>query len=318
MVLRAASRFEDADTSAAVVGRSRMGTGPRYLYVSPQFDRVTLVAGDGLDEATERRHLVLDAGDRLSIRDPLDAISRRTDLAGVVIGVSCGVVDRRRLRLLASTLRRGLPAWLYWPVERAVESVDWERLQSLRRHRLTVIVLEKVGRHGHHVTTCWKRLRPGVRWIYTGAFPVGWRDLRRDVDRLIKAARPVPFRSLDCLPDASRRTDGGLYLRCDFWTPNISGGSYGHTCYVAKELSALTERFVCLVVQRFELLDELGVAQVVMEAPTALTDEDAMASATARYDPQVRTACKVLRPSFIYERLCLGNYVAARLSHELQ
>src|SRR5262249_39538232 len=198
------------------------------------------------------------------------------------------------------------------------ESVDWERLQSLRRHRIVVIALEKAGRHARHVMTCWDRLRPGVQWIYTGAFPVGYRDRLRELDRLNADARPVPFGSLDQLLNASQPIDAGLYLRCDFWTSIVSGGSYGHTCYVAKELSAMTKRFVCLVVQPFELLDHFGVTQVVMEAPTALTDEDAMINATAHFYPLVKTACKVLRPSFIYERLCLGNYVAARLSRELQ
>src|SRR5262249_23102236 len=115
----------------------------------------------------------------------------------------------------------------------------------------------------------------------------------------------------------SGKIAAGLYLRTDFWAHLVSGGSYGHTCYVARELSKGAERFVCLVAQPFALLDDLGVAQVVLTAPTALTDEDAIASSTDRYYPLARAACNVLRPSYIYERACLGSYLGARLSCEL-
>ena len=109
-----------------------------------------------------------------------------------------------------------------------------------------------------------------------------------------------------------------MYLRTDFWAPITSGGSYGHTCYVAKELAAVTERFVCLLAQRYALLDDLGVPQVVMDPPPTIVNEDAIVSASEHYYPIVKTACEVLRPAYIYERLCLGNYVAALLSRELQ
>ena len=38
-----------------------------------------------------------------------------------------------------------------------------------------------------------------------------------------------------------------------------SGGSYGHTCFVARELAEVTERFVCMLPHRFGLLDEMKV-----------------------------------------------------------
>ena len=81
-------------------------------------------------------------------------------------------------------------------------------------------------------------MKPGLRWIYRGAFPVRRFDMLADLERLSLDARPVPFRELDGPPNASRKVDAGLYLRTDFWAPITSGGSYGHTCYVAKELSA--------------------------------------------------------------------------------
>src|SRR6185503_18548646 len=210
---------------------------------------------------------------------------RRSGLAGIVIGLTTGLPDRRRLEIVKAALQRGLRAWLYWPGEQAVECVDHERLQSLQRHRHAVIALEKVGRRAHRVMKSWQRVRPGLRWIYRGAFPVRRDDMLTDLERMSLDARPVPFRGLERPPDASRKIDVGLYLRTDFWAPTTSGGSYGHTCYVAKELSAITERFVCLLAQPFTLLDDLGVAQVVMDAPTRIINEDAIVSATTHYYP---------------------------------
>jgi len=60
------------------------------------------------------------------------------------------------------------------------------------------------------------------------------------------------------------------------------------------------------------------VHQVVMDRPTTIINEDAIVSASTHYYPIVKAACEVLRPAYIYERLCLGNYVAALLSRELQ
>src|SRR5262249_7874350 len=55
-----------------------------------------------------------------------------------------------------------------------------------------------------------------------------------------QAAKAVPFPPFLRLPDPQHRIDGcGVYLRTDFWSPIKSGGSYGHTCYVAKELAAV-------------------------------------------------------------------------------
>ena len=90
--------------------------------------------------------------------------------------------------------------------------------------------------------------------------------------------------------------DAGLYLRTDFWVRIISGGSYGHTCYVAKELAAVTRTFACLLPQRYELLDTFGVRQVIMDAPQHFVNEDAMVTASDHFYPIVKTACQLLQP----------------------
>lgn len=290
----------------------------RYLYIGPRMDVVGVISNDALAGTTERHRILLDVGVLAGTADPLGEIEQHPGIVGVIIGLASGLPDRAKLDVAQAALGRGLRVWLHWPNEQAVECVDAERLHSLQRHRRAVIVLERVGRPIHRVMESWQRIRPGLRWIYRGVFPVRRYDLLAQLERMSLDARPVPFRDLAGVPTPSSRLDTGLYLRTDFWARFTSGGSYGHTCYVAKELAAVTDRFVCLLSQRFDLLDTFGVRQVVMDPPSKVVNEDSMVSASDHYHPIVKAACEVLRPAYIYERLCLGNYVAATLSRELQ
>jgi len=292
-----------------------------YLYIGPRLDGFAMLAADAevlLDGTTERHKVTLDIGDLTGGRPPLAELHDRNGLQGVVIGLSSGLPNRSQLEMAEAALKRKLRVWLYWPGEHAVECVDDERLESLRRHRLAVIALERVGRPAYRAMQRWQRMRPGLRWIYGGHFPVRRFDLLAELERHSLDARPVPFRSLDRVPTADDQIASGLYLRSDFWTRITSGGSYGHTCYVAKELAAITDRFVCMLAQRYDLLDTFGVRQVVMDAPTTILNEDGIVRASTYYYPIVKAACEVLRPAYIYERLCLGNYVAALVSRQLQ
>jgi len=289
-----------------------------YLYIGPRADSVATLTTDALDATTERHHMVLGVDGEMTAANPIDEINRRSGVAGVVIGLTSGIPDRIRLSMAAGALKRGLRVWLYWPNEQAVECVDDERMRSLQRHRQAVIAMERLGRPLHRAMESWQRIRPGLRWIYRGMFPVRRDDLLSQLERWSLDARPVPFRRLDRVPSEASRIDAGLYLRTDFWVRISSGGSYGHTCYVAKELAAVSNRFACLLPQRYDLLDTLGVVQAVMDPPPNAGNEDAIASASDHYYPMVKTACKLIRPEYIYERLCLGNWVAALLSRELQ
>src|SRR5258708_2580394 len=55
-----------------------------------------------------------------------------------------------------------------------------------------------------------------------------------------------------------------------------------------------------------------------MEPPAHVGNEEAIVSAPDHYYQIVKTACGLLQPAFIYERLCHGNWVAPILSRELQ
>src|SRR5262249_44724633 len=134
-----------------------------------------------------------------------------------------------------------------------------------------------------------------------------------------QTARAVPFPPFESLPDRQHPIRGcGVYLRTDFWAPIVSGGSYGHTCYVAKELAAVTESFVCFMANPFPMLDEFGLRQIVMPRPSATNNEDDIAAATPYYLSLLRPAFEELRPTYIYERLCLGNSAAALLCAEFK
>ena len=288
-----------------------------YLYIAPRGDAIASLTSDRLEDTTERHEITMNPGPMQPTANLLDEVSRRNGFNGVVIAMNTGLPGRRELQIAGAALRRGLRVWLYWPGERAVEAVDDERLQSLRRHRLAVIAMERLGRPVHHAVESWKRVRPALRWMYSGAFRVERGDVLANLESASLDARPVPFRALDGTPGAPK-LEAGLYLRTDFWVQFVSGGSYGHTCYVAKELAARAERFACLVPQRYDLLDEMGVDQAVMDPPPNVTNEDGIVRASDHYYPIVKAVCRLLRPTYIYERLCQGNWVAARLSRELQ
>jgi len=98
-----------------------------YLYIAPRLDGIALFSSDALSETTERHKVLLDVGTVTGGVDPVREIERRTDLAGVVIGLTTGVPDRARLQIAGAVLRRGLRLWIYWPNEEAIRCVGRER-----------------------------------------------------------------------------------------------------------------------------------------------------------------------------------------------
>ena len=135
------------------------------------------------------------------------------------------------------------------------------------------------------------------------------------IEELAGIAAPVAFQHEAWREGRGARVPGvGMYLRTDYWARIESGGSYGHTCYVAKELAAATERFVCFMAYRYPLLDTYGVHQVVLDPPGPSFSETELAQATEHYVRLLKPAVEALKPSYIYERLCLGNYAGTILS----
>jgi glycosyltransferase involved in cell wall biosynthesis/ubiquinone/menaquinone biosynthesis C-methylase UbiE len=277
-----------------------------YLYVEPNLADIAFISSADLADTTERHKVDLRIGPITTLVKPLEELRRHGPVGGVVVGMERGWPGLAHLRFASKVLRLGHRVWFYWPLEQAVECIDRESLGSYRR-----------------------------LWAVVGAFRAKQKTskmLRRHVDPLpalasrayvalhdlIDNARPAPFEHLTRVPDGSVRLPGtGVYLRTDFWAQISSGGSYGHTCYVAKELAACTERFVCFMPRRYDLLDEFHLHQVVLESPSEVCTEETLLQANWHYLPIIKPALQALRPRYIYERHCLGNFVGATMSQQL-
>jgi len=287
----------------------------RYLFVAGNtagpFDDTRLA------EATDRHKYAVVPPPLAATADVLDA-ARLAGAQGLVLQMSRGFLVRSELDLCARALRAGHGVWLYWPAEQAVEAVDDLRLRSYRRLRFALLVYERVLAPLARIRKIWRRWPLAMRWVYRGEFPIQRTLLQFDLEKLIAHARPEP---LPFLEDGwnGRISGVGVYLRTDFWTQIESGGSYGHTAYVARELAAVTERMVCFLPHRYRLLTEWGIDHVALDPPHEhTTGEDPIVGATEHYVPLLRAVFQTIKPAYIYERLCLGNYAAARLSHELR
>jgi glycosyltransferase involved in cell wall biosynthesis len=260
----------------------------------------------------------------------------------VIVEMVQGWPGRLHLRLARRALRAGLSVWFYWPIERAAESIDDERISSYWRQWLLIKMVRTGWSARERGLQCAARNLPtrlrrplkgawmGLQRLQarllapspttSGAVPAepGFAPVLREqeamLDRLIERASPVPVAlSGDGDAGASRT---GLYLRTDYWAPISTGGSYGHTCYVAKELAASGSALTCVLANRFVLLDEMGIEQVLIPTPSPTCDEQSLIRANGPCFDFVAAQVERIRPSFIYERLCLGNFVGARLSRE--
>nr|WP_287410404.1 glycosyltransferase [Pseudodesulfovibrio sp.] len=125
--------------------------------------------------------------------------------------------------------------------------------------------------------------------------------------------------SRDYILDGKNLPKGpGVYLRLDYWNRILSGGSYGHTCYVAQELNVLNPGLICLMGQDFPLLKSMGVLQKKYKYPWGLVqDELSVIEANKYYYKRLKGRIERLAPAYIYERLVLGSWVGARIAKEL-
>jgi len=276
-----------------------------YLFVAPNGQAVAF-DDDRLAATTERHRLRLKTPELGPAIDVVAELERNQALGGVVLQMYVGWPGREYLELAKRVLKLGRRVWMYWTGEEAVECVDRLRLASHWRHILAVKAYERV-RGPLAAAAVDPMADPGSAAFLSAAMFVPPSNRDAFVD-----PRPVPWR-----PERGTIPGCGVYLRLDFWNRFDSGGSYGHTCYVAKELSAATERFVCFLGQRYTLLDRMGVRQVVPDAPSRTGAERDLLKATPYYYQLLKPALEALRPTYIYERICLGNYAGALLAQEL-
>ena len=275
-----------------------------YLYVSQELAETGLIKDDRLASFTERQAISLQLPGLKHTADPLEEM-RRTEAAGIIIGLHQGWPGRKHLRLAQQVLRGKRSIWLYWPAETALERLDRERLDSYWRHWFAVQLYQKLHRF------------PAEAGETAGASRTRYQELGRRLKETVEKSLPIPFGGAAGAPAKGRSGRAGVYLRTDFWAQIKSGGSYGHTCYVAKELAALADGFICFMPTRYALLDQMGLHQVVLPSPSVHSDEWEIVKATEHYYPMLKVAFEAVRPAYIYERLCLGNFTGARLSRDL-
>ncbi len=305
------------------------------LYVGPLLDSFRIVSREGLETTTERHRFEIAPAIMTPSADPLGELASRPNLIGLIVEMHEGWPGQRHLRIAAAARRMGRRVWFHWPSENALECIDAEQLTTywnLWFFRLAVRIWRRlarlVGRTWRAITLPYRMLRvlaahanapKGGHVTRPEAAESGAARSRRALAALLPAAEPVPMGNCPAQPDETNRVPGtGVYLRTDYWAQITSGGSYGHTCYVAKELAAVTERFICLMGSRFSLLDDYGLHQVVLPRPSETSNETDLLDAHWAYFEPLMLTCRAVKPAFIYERLCMGNFCGAALSHELR
>jgi len=275
----------------------------RYAIYDPSASAIAWIEDGRIDSFTERHKLVLSTEPTFEVAADVErTINQAGSVAGVLVRLEQGIPGFTLLRLMRRLMRRGLRVGLYWQAEDAVEIVDDLRLSSYWRHWLAHRIYTRLLARGRLGSVAEEQITTRVGAVTAAA--------RHRVST-------TPFK-LDKVPSPQRPLAGtGVYLRTDYWTPILSGGSYGHTCFQARALARTTESFIVLLANRFPLLDELGVRQVVIRPEGLDTTELSLLRASDRYYEMLRPAIEILSPAFIFERACLGNIAAARICGEL-
>lgn len=288
-------------------------TSSAYAYAVLDVPAIGLLEDSGLMTCLERHKYALQVPELRQVTD-ISAAVLNADTAGVVFGLRRGDGSRQLLRLTGAILRQGRRVYFHWPEEDAIESIDRFRFRSYRNLWFFTRGARVLRRGKNRLRRFWGSPvsnNPSMTDVIM-------RELRDRMHKFLEQAAPVALPALTAQPTNAHRLPGhGVYLRSDFWAPINSGGSYGHTCYVAKELARTTEDFTCFMPMAYSLLDEMGVRQVVLPSPGSAGDEDTIACATRHYYVALKAVLAYLKPAYIYERACLGNFAAALLSHEL-
>ena len=142
--------------------------------------------------------------------------------------------------------------------------------------------------------------------------------LHRAITMFHEAGPPQPLPKNAALEGGRVPKGPGIYVRLDYWNKIVAGGSYGHTCYVARELNRLNPGLTCLMGQRFPLLDAMSVSQLDFASPWGLIQNDlSVFDANRHYYKRLKTVIEDMAPAYIYERVVLGSWVGARIAKEL-
>ena len=284
-----------------------------YVYFTSDLQRGGVFEDLSLAGTTERHHIELGVTELGALADPSAEVARST-AAGAVFELASGLPSERHLRVIDQILRGGRRAWLYWPAEQAIECVDQERLDSLRRQLNRVKWLKRICVPIDGAVTLWERLPTGLRWIYRGEFPVRRSDILIKLTLLSLRAQPVFLDVRKGADGLSRFPGVGLYMRADYWS---KAGNDERMSRVVAELAATTDRIICLTPWRDELPGRADLHHVVLDPPRQTLGEDAIVLAPTHYSPIIKMACQTARPTYVYERLTAGQSAGAEVAQLL-
>lgn len=286
--------------------------------------KMATVSDPGITSLTERHHLALDFDMRpatdLQIEKALSSVASKP----VVLTISVGLPSLTALRLGRSLTKQGSKVFLYWPRERSIELLDKHRFWSYFRHTVFVRLVQLArairtpGRPSMGVLSG-IRNRRRIRKILN-VFEVDLqkarlqsKDLPLDFSSAAKSIFGSDVLNSDDVPYADNPIRGaGAYVRLDYWASLKAGGSYGHTCFLAKAAAAVSEDFECLFANRFELLDDYGVRQTLLPyQPNFVSSADLVLEGKA-FEKRLGAELDRLKPVYVYERSVLGNFATAR------
>ena len=238
------------------------------------------------------------------------------EVNGVIFHISRGWPNRTEI-IQAYRFLRHAAVWFYWPHDEVIERLDRKILREYIKLWCAVKAF-----------ALYKRIRKKP-WAAPASIPgsvgdnqgsvqvVNPAEIEAELRHLVRCAKPVVLSGIEVVDGKVHVKGKGVYLRTDFWSQIKSGGSYGHTCYVAKELKARTDEFVCYMANKFELLDEFHIEQKVFPKPSETCNELDVLKGTNHYYDLLYESLLKEKPAYIYERYCVGNYAAAKLSKDL-
>lgn len=292
-------------------------SGRNYLFVNRWTDDTRLIVDNRLEGLEDRHRLKIDM-DGLAVSADIERELVRRNASGVIFLLDRGWATRIVLGLSRRLLKK-TKVYFYWPDEGAIEVIDRHRWRSHAKLFLAVSLYR------------WRRGNlPAYQDPQAVNLPMPTENVHEQdrsqfelgilarINAVRNGAKPASLSTLSGNTATGFHIEGtGAYLRTDYWAKIKAGGSYGHTCYVAKELAARSKDFIAFMANRFDLMDEQGMRQIVVDRPEALGVERDMLISTEVYYQRLRTTFETIRPAYIYERLVAGNFAAARLSREL-
>lgn len=313
----------------------------KFLLLANYLQDYCTLSDEKLTTLKDRHHHVLGAS-LMPLEKKWEEVLHEEQPTGVILQVENGLPSRTELRAANKALSIQKSLWFYWEHEAAIEYVDREKLKSYWNHWVYIQWLKvktetqiKVLNNLERVSVklgglvqffkpvssrlkqIFKQKRSAIRapYLYREKFvPSFVSSLFTQLKQNYRKSKAVLFS--DELLNSQFEQAKVAYVRLDFWANIKAGGSYGHTCYVANFLAKRCHELAVFMPNHFSLLDNMGIPQFVIDK-IGDGNEDNLILANEYYYSRLKLAWQIMKPAFIYERICLGSYVGARLAHEL-